>query len=453
MDRFDSMCARYLDGTATVEETADLAQLLHSDTTRARAFLDLYELDRLLSVLHAPTRADAIEAVLAQVRNEADPFVESVAREIARSPSGAPSIESLTNRVATWLAGRSSFRRWSMASALAIALVTGLILWMIGPAMGDPVLADVQGAAATIERGTARIPAARGMPLQRGDTLRTGTNATLSLAFGKEATWLTLGGNGELKINSFRSRKQFHLRHGLLNAEVMRQRPFAPLVITTPNASATVVGTRFTLAARTNATQLDVEEGRVRLSDTTGADGRSVTVPAGWYSIVAPETELSVLPRTGSILLEIWTNLPGSDVQLDFQRHSERLGQPARREWMKLLNTPRSPELHYGARWRGFLHPPISGDYRFAFAAAGNAILYISEDEQPEHKMHRLSASTRLALLPELTLRAGRHYYIEVLHKVGNGAGHMSLTWNRPDGKHEIISGEHLSPFEPEPKP
>ena len=70
--------------------------------------------------------------------------------------------------------------------------------------------------------------------------------------------------------------KRFALRAGKIEASVARQRPFRPMVIVTPQAEARVLGTHFTLAADTNATTLEVTEGKVKF--TRASDGKAVKV-------------------------------------------------------------------------------------------------------------------------------------------------------------------------------
>src|SRR5438094_764646 len=70
----------------------------------------------------------------------------------------------------------------------------------------------------------------------------------------------------ELKVTGLSRGKRFDLGVGKLEASVARQRPFRPLVVTTVQAEARVVGTRFTLAVTTNATRLEVTQGKVKLT-------------------------------------------------------------------------------------------------------------------------------------------------------------------------------------------
>ncbi len=89
--------------------------------------------------------------------------------------------------------------------------------------------------------------------------------------------------------------KHVHLGKGLLYASVSPQPPDQPLVVATPQARAEVLGTRFTLSAGADATRLEVDEGRVRL--TRAADGASVEVGAGFMALAAPGWALRAAPQ------------------------------------------------------------------------------------------------------------------------------------------------------------
>ena len=193
------------------------------------------------------------------------------------------------------------------ALAASVVLLFGLSVWFFSPTMGQPVLAGVKGVDVSVERGTEFIPAANGMALHPADVLRLGTNASASIAFGAEKTQLELSAGTELKLASLARGKRFMLQAGRIKASVARQRPFHPLVLITPQAEARVVGTKFTLEATTNASRLEVTEGKVKL--TRSSDEAAVKVPAGYYAIAATNMELAALPATGSILREYWTGI------------------------------------------------------------------------------------------------------------------------------------------------
>lgn len=189
------------------------------------------------------------EAAGAAGRRNALSWVWSPAfRRFGRTTGGADLVNA---ELRTW--------GWRLALALAACLVLFFSLGVrfFGPTMGEPVVAAVAGGV-TLERMSQPSPAAAGTRLQPGDVLLTDTNATAVISFGAERTRFDLAAETALTLTSLAGGKRFDLHSGRLEAEVARQRPFAPLVVTTPQAEARVLGTTFLLLAAVDATRLTV---------------------------------------------------------------------------------------------------------------------------------------------------------------------------------------------------
>jgi len=121
-------------------------------------------------------------------------------------------------------------------------------------------------------------------PLVAGVKVETGAGeATLKLADG---TKIDLAAETRVDRITNGDGKKIALDQGILTADVKKQPAGQPLVVVTPHAEARVLGTRFTLTVKGDATRLDVQEGRVRL--TRLSDKSFVDVGAGSYSIAAP---------------------------------------------------------------------------------------------------------------------------------------------------------------------
>jgi hypothetical protein len=414
-------------------------------------------MDQLLEVLHTATSKGSIDAILAQLRAENDPFVEAVAREI-REPTGRSMQGS-----ASW---RKSFWEWlhrprvvfGLSGALALILVAGLIMWLFGPTVGEPFLAQVHSNGVAIERASELIPAQEGLRLLPGDILRVGTNASATIAFGREHTRIDLTAATELKLEQVSDGKHFELQLGKLAASVARQRPFRPLVIHTAQAEARVLGTRFTLTATTNATRLEVLEGSIRFTPTQG--GRAIDVSAGHYAVAAPNYELHAQPLTGSILREYWTNMPDIYNSPLIASNPDFPNHPSGSQYLTKFEGPNNWGQDYGARISGYLHPPQTGLYTF-WIAAPSATLFISTDDDPRNKISIATArdvqpyewrKDRFQQSVPIRLVAGRKYYVEVLQKHGSGPDYLAVAWQGPDRLREVVPGDFLSPLKPPSK-
>jgi hypothetical protein len=188
----------------------------------------------------------------------------------------------------------------------------------------------VSGGVFVLDQGR-RTPALPGAWLARGAGLMTaGADARATLTF-SDRTSLALAGNTVLaQISdggaSGEAGKAAFLARGRISAHVSPQPAGRPLVIDTPHAAATVVGTWFDLWIEGDgrATRLDVREGRVRLARV--ADTSSILVGAGQYALAADGSEPTVAPRPRGTVLLIVGELPLTPANEKVRRRVEGLG-------------------------------------------------------------------------------------------------------------------------------
>lgn len=260
---------------------ARLAQTLtQDDAARATALAEV----RTALALDSLLRPQATEAVVARVayvleRSRPGParaMIGAVQRRIARRRR--------QRRATAWLA-------IGAAAGVALVAVTWVSVGVPGHAGGDaPTLlpaepplpaalsATVTGTS-TLARAGVETPLADGAALQAGDRIRLQPPALVALRWLADGTRLVVARAGDLTVEAVGDAthgKRLRLREGECEATVARQPPGAPLVITTPQGQATVVGTRFTVAVDASATHLQVDEGVVRLEGAQGRDALAV---------------------------------------------------------------------------------------------------------------------------------------------------------------------------------
>jgi hypothetical protein len=176
---------------------------------------------------------------------------------------------------------------------------------------------------------------------------------------------------------------------------------------------------------------------------------------------------IEVLATGGAITRDVWTGVPGvavSDIPLTTN--------PTSSGNLSSLEGPQNAADDYGARIRGYITAPASGIYKFYLTASNSAELYISNDDEPINAFKRaqVTASTgyrewthaSAGKSPLLQLDAGRRYFVEVRHKAGVGADHVSVGWIKPGeggvdpasfvptaGSNVVVPGFVLSPYVP----
>lgn len=185
-----------------------------------------------------------------------------------------------------------------------------------------------------------------------------------------------------------------------------------------------------------------------------------VTAPGGNFTFRAEARGLEaavsapfpVGPGAG-ILQESWTNsaiasLSGLAVTKLPPAESRVLG--------RAFAAPVRFATNFCARYRGWVHPPASGDYVFWIANDGTSELWVSTDELPANrrKVAEILPATPYAKWPHtheaqsapLRMEAGKRYYIEALHRQAAGSAHFSVRWRRPDAVEESpIPGARLA--------
>lgn len=163
----------------------------------------------------------------------------------------------------------------------------------------------------------------------------------------------------------------------------------------------------------------------------------------------------------GTITRQVWTGIWGAELDR-LVAHPAFPDHPTITDALTQFETPTNWAWGYGTRIRGYLHPPLDGDYTFWISGDDHCALYLSSSTDPDlaEPIAHVSGWTEprnWSKYPEqqsqtITLRAGEVYYIEALHKEAGGGDHLSVAWELPGAfDRQVITGVHLAPFEPAP--
>lgn len=156
---------------------------------------------------------------------------------------------------------------------------------------------------------------------------------------------------------------------------------------------------------------------------------------------------------SGQILREVWTNISGTSVS-DIPVNSP----PNATNYLTLFEGPTNIGTRYGTRIRGYICPPMDGTYIFYIASNDNGELWLSTDDNPANKQmiayvvggtaSRQWSKYSSQISASIWLKKNKRYYIEALHKQGQGTDNIAVGWLMPNSTYERpIPGSRLSPF------
>ncbi|SKB07238.1 Putative Ig domain-containing protein [Prosthecobacter debontii] len=167
-----------------------------------------------------------------------------------------------------------------------------------------------------------------------------------------------------------------------------------------------------------------------------------------------------MIPKTtrGTILLEWWLGIGGTAVS-DLTSNAAYPNSPTGSEQRTSFEARTDWENNMGQRMRGWVYPPVTGQYTFWVAGDDETQLFLSTDDTPAN-------ATMIANVPgwtssrawttysqqksvSITLQAGRAYYIEALMKEGGGGDNLAAAWEIPGtgSGPVVIDGQYLSPW------
>ncbi len=165
-----------------------------------------------------------------------------------------------------------------LAAAAAVLLGIGANLWWKGtggPAAATVLQAERAERARIIDGAKTRRALAEGARLAPGDSVEVARSGTLRFRYAGEESYVQAGEQTILRMEaSPEGAKRLYVTSGTLKVTVAPQPEESRMVVTTPHAALTLVGTELSLDVTGNRTQVDVTDGTV---DVTGPDGSKKT--------------------------------------------------------------------------------------------------------------------------------------------------------------------------------
>lgn len=451
MERLDADIEAWLAGTLEDDAASRLATRVRDDPAVARRVL-----------MAARFETDLGRAVHARGERRALGFGSGRQRSLTSTHPAA---------------GRGA---WALAVAALLLVAVGIIALRQGlaPTTG-PVLATVIAVEgpAQLRTGTRTEPVTVGASLTAHHQVVVDGGGRVQVGIEDGSTFTLLPGAHFAPVTSVDAAR-FYLATGRLEAAVTPHRHHHPMIIGTPHAEATVMGTRFTLDVSSQRTDLTVLTGQVRFDDRVSRE-RAVVIP-GMQRSAGPAVTAAILPRqprdpdprVGIELSQIgpssieqpfvdvfrtaapWRGNDERPLQLDAQGWVRELaaGQTAETFTCRQL-AGRYPKGRYVCRYEGAGRLEVGGDARLVAQAPGR--LELEVDPSDDGIVLRLVATDaddpvraiRLFLPGHENTAASQPFHSAFLDRWRGAAVIHAGGWaERRSGDADYTLGERLTP-------
>jgi len=198
---------------------------------------------------------------------------------------------------------------WITGIAAAVLVAFGLLFLGQWDEVGRPPFSShgspVASVAAlvapvTVVRANATFPLRVKDPLFAGDRIVTQTARARMVVGYDDNTQLTLHGETTLGLRkgAVQGQKLAAVERGRIEAAVARQAPDRPMVVRTPHAEVTVVGTKFVVSVEPQASRVEVAEGKVSVKCLR--NGRTTVLSRGYHAVAGQQLVVAARPAFGS---------------------------------------------------------------------------------------------------------------------------------------------------------
>lgn len=168
---------------------------------------------------------------------------------------------------------------------------------------------------------------------------------------------------------------------------------------------------------------------------------------------------LHVTQNAGTVVRDAWTGISGTAIS-----SIPVTTAPSATGNLTSLEGPSDVADNFGARIRGYITAPTTGNYYFWVAGNDSAEFWLSNDSEPVNVIKRCwitggSATPRNWTVSNtqksawLALEQGQKYYFEVYQKAGTGSDNVAVGWAKPGQAtttpSEVVPGYVLSPYIP----
>lgn len=164
--------------------------------------------------------------------------------------------------------------------------------------------------------------------------------------------------------------------------------------------------------------------------------------------------EIPPASRVSAVRYDRWRNLPGA--YINALTDSELFPfHPTVSSTLSALELVPTADSNYAARLRGCLLPPVDGYFTFWISGDSSSELWLSNTTLPFQRTRiaytnlptafRQFDAQSIQQSAPIFLEAGKQYYFEVLHKHETGSGHVSVFWQIPGQRRDLVRAPYLA--------
>lgn len=304
MEQLEQLTHRWLDGTITTGEAAELEALTAALPAAGARHYALLRLETSLRGLGSAPNVAA--ATLEQLHRESSTDLE---RAVMQTIGGLP--QPRWSQTATGIASTQRSRR-TLLFAVAASLLAAMSIggwWSLQKSIENrrlPTIAMVTETATVIDKNGRSVQAVAGMSIGIEERLVTREEDEAVLAY-DDGTRIELFGPSQLVVAvGPEGAKRLRLLSGGMELDVRPQPVDRPLVIVTPEGEVRVLGTKFRLASDGERTRIEMQEGKVAFVNNT--NGRTVEVGEGAYIVADRQPNpIAAQPLPPKLSAPLWS--------------------------------------------------------------------------------------------------------------------------------------------------
>ncbi|WP_328184815.1 PA14 domain-containing protein [Marinobacter sp. OP 3.4] len=177
-----------------------------------------------------------------------------------------------------------------------------------------------------------------------------------------------------------------------------------------------------------------------------------------WQSDLDRKEAPSAISEPGVVYVEYWDNIEGVSVS-DLTSAPGYPDNPDDTVSINSLDGPRERGSQYGARVRGFIEPPLAGEYRFFISSDDQSEFYLSSNVSEDNKelIASVTGWANAGVFDKyasqasgiIDLESDKRYYFEILFKERWGDDHFIVAWEGPGFARSIVPASALHSWAP----